>query len=284
MTAPLDLFAPHTWPDRPLIMGIVNVTPDSFSDGGQYRRWDRAVNHALALVAEGADLLDIGGESTRPGASPISAEEELARVLPVLRVLAGECSTPLSIDTRKPEVAAAALDAGATLVNDVEGLGASGMLELVVARGAGACLVHMQGQPATMQAAPHYDDVVEEVRAFLAARAQAALDGGLRSERVWIDPGIGFGKTLEHNLRRLAGLDRLASLGYPVLVGASRKGFIGQISGDPVHARIGGSLAALEAVRRLPRAIVRVHDVAATRQYFLVAQQIDAHRSSALDA
>lgn len=275
----LDLFDLSTWPRRPLIMGIVNVTPDSFSDGGHYRRWDHAVSHALALVDEGADVLDIGGESTRPGAAAVTVEEESSRVLPVVRILAGETATPLSIDTRHPEVAAAALEAGAVLVNDVQGLRAPGMTELVAARGAGVSILHMQGEPGTMQEAPHYEDVVEEVRGFLAARAQAALDAGIPAGRVWIDPGIGFGKTLEHNLQLLAGLDRLASLGYPVLVGASRKGFIGQISGDPVHARLGGSLAPLEHVRKLPHAIVRVHDVAATRQYLEVAQRIDAHRS-----
>lgn len=276
MTTPLDLFDRRTWPDRPLIMGIVNVTPDSFSDGGSHQRWDRAVSHALGLVADGADLLDIGGESTRPGATPVPVQEELDRVLPVIRVLRGETGVPLSIDTRKPEVAAAALEAGATLVNDVRALAGSGMAELVAARRAGVCLMHMRGEPGSMQDDPRYENVVEEVRNFLAERIQAALDAGVAVDRIWIDPGIGFGKTIEHNLELLAGLDRLGSLGYPVLVGVSRKGFIGQISDDPVHARLGGSLAALLPALQLPRAIVRVHDVRATRQFLLVARRIAA--------
>jgi dihydropteroate synthase len=276
MSIPLDLFDRRTWPDRPLIMGIVNVTPDSFSDGGSHQRWDRAVSHALGLVADGADLLDIGGESTRPGAAPVPVQEELDRVLPVIRVVRGETGVPLSIDTRKPEVAAAALEAGATLVNDVSALAGPGMAELVAARRAGVCLMHMRGEPGTMQDDPRYENVVEEVRNFLAERIQAALDAGVAVDRIWIDPGIGFGKTIEHNLELLAGLDRLGSLGYPVLVGVSRKGFIGQISDDPVHARLGGSLAALLPVLQLLHAIVRVHDVRATRQFLLVARRIAA--------
>lgn len=276
MSTPLDLFDRRTWPDRPLIMGIVNVTPDSFSDGGSHQRWDRAVSRALGLVADGADLLDIGGESTRPGAAPVPVQEELDRVLPVIRVLRGETGVPLSIDTRKPEVAAAALEAGATLVNDVSALASPGMTELVAARRAGVCLMHMRGEPGSMQDDPRYENVVEEVRTFLAERIQVALDAGVGFERIWIDPGIGFGKSIQHNLDLLAGLDRLGSLGYPVLVGVSRKGFIGQISDDPVHARLGGSLAALLPTLPLPHVIVRVHDVRATRQFLLVARRIAA--------
>ena len=279
MAVPFELFDPTTWPDRPLVMGIVNVTPDSFSDGGHFARWDKAVAHGLELVAEGADVLDVGGESTRPGAEPVPVQEELDRVLPVIRALAGETDVSLSVDTRKPEVAAAALEAGAQLVNDVGGLRAEDMATTVARHGAGVCVMHMQGEPGTMQDAPRYEDVVEEVRTFLDERVHRALDAGIDPTRIWIDPGIGFGKKLVHNLALLAGLDRLASLGYPVLVGASRKRFIGDISGDPVDERLGGSLAAIAPALRLPRSIVRVHDVAATRQFLLVSRRLAKARA-----
>jgi len=274
-----DLFDTTTWPVRPLIMGVVNVTPDSFSDGGAYRRWDKAVSHALQLVKDGADVLDVGGESTRPGAEDVDPEEEIARVVPVIRVLAGETDAPISVDTRKPEVAAAALDAGARLVNDVGGLRDPAMLELVASTSAGACIMHMPGTPRTMQAQARYDDVVGEVLAYLGAQATRALEAGVKDDRLCIDPGIGFGKTLEHNLALLAGLDRFASLGYPVVVGASRKRFIEAISGDPVQHRLGGSLAAIADVDRLRCGIVRVHDVQATRQFFQVRARIHETRT-----
>ena len=277
-----DLLQPTTWPARPLVMGVVNVTPDSFSDGGRYRRWDKAVSHALQLAREGADVLDVGGESTRPGAEPVSEDEEIARVEPVVRVLCGETDVPISIDTRKPTVAAAALDAGAVLVNDVGGLRDPAMIELLAFTGAAACIMHMRGTPQTMQAEPTYENVVEDVRSFLEGQAARALEAGLDAERIWIDPGIGFGKSLEHNLALLAALDRFASLGYPVLVGASRKRFIGAIGGDPVQQRLGGSLAAIADTARLPRAVVRVHDVQATRQFLQVQARIRETRAQQL--
>jgi len=278
----MDLMRPTTWPARPLVMGIVNVTPDSFSDGGHHRRWDKAVEHALQLVREGADVLDIGGESTRPGSAPVEAGDELERVLPVIRVLAGETDTPISIDTRKPAVAAAALEAGAVLVNDVNGLREDGMIETIARAGAGACIMHMRGTPRTMQQQPHYDDVVVDVQDFLRDRADRALAGGIDGERVWVDPGIGFGKALEHNLELLAALDRFARLGYPVLVGASRKRFIDRIRTAPVDERLGGSLAAVADATRLPRAVVRVHDVFATRQFLEVRVRIAKARAGQL--
>ena len=267
---------PATWPRRPLLAGVVNVTPDSFSDGGRFVRWERAVEHGLALARAGADLLDIGGESTRPGSAPVSVEEELERVLPVLRALSGESSVPLSIDTQKPEVADQALSAGATWVNDVGGLRDERLAGVVAAHGAGLVIMHMRGDPATMQDEPHYDDVVEEVCSLLAERAEAAVTAGIDPERVWVDPGIGFGKSVEHNLQLLASLDRVARLGYPVMVGASRKSFIGALSGDPVDERLAGGLAAAQAAAAVPRTILRTHDVAATRQFLLVSRCIEA--------
>jgi len=275
-----NLVRPRTWPQRPLIMGIVNVTPDSFSDGGHHLRWERAVDHGLRLVAEGADILDIGGESTRPGAKPVTVQEELDRTARVIEALAGEIQRPISIDTRKPEVAEEALARGAVIINDVTGFTDSRMVELAVDREAIACVMHMQGDPQSMQAVAHYYDVLGEVRAFLADRATVLRQRGLARERIWIDPGIGFGKSVNDNLDLIAGLDALSTLGYPVVVGASRKSFIGEISGDPVGERLAGSLAAVEWAMRLPRRIVRAHDVAATRQYILVQRQLRIHRAA----
>lgn len=276
MATPSELRNPAEWPARPRIMGIVNVTPDSFSDGGRFTRWEKAVEHGLRLIDEGADLLDVGGESTRPGAEPVGEEQELERVLPVLRALAGETDTALSIDTRHPAVAEAALGAGASWVNDVGGLREPSMASVVAARGAGVCIMHMQGEPATMQTEPHYDDVVSEVSAFLRDRAERAREAGIAAERIWVDPGIGFGKRLEHNLRLMAALDRIAALGYPVVLGASRKRFIEKLTGDPVDERLGGSLAAADPARRVRPSVLRVHDVRATRQFLLVREAIEA--------
>lgn len=278
----LDPTRPSTWPQRPLIMGIVNCTPDSFSDGGRLSSWPKAVSYALDLITQGADILDIGGESTRPGAEPVPVEEELRRVIPVIRALAGEVDLPLSVDTYKPEVAEEALAAGATIVNDVTGFTDSRMIELALDHDAVCCVMHMRGTPRTMQKDPQYDDVRAEVRSFLNQRTQTLELKGVRADHIWVDPGIGFGKTTDHNLDLIAGLDSLASLGYPVLVGASRKGFIGNISGDPVHERLAGSLAVVHEAMRLPRRIVRVHDVAQTRQYILVQQRIRIHRAAKL--
>jgi dihydropteroate synthase len=244
---------------RSLVMGVLNVTPDSFSDGGRYLDLDAAVAHGLALAAEGADIVDVGGESTRPGAEPVSVDEELRRVVPVVEALAGHVR--LSVDTMKPEVAEAAVAAGATLVNDVS----ASLAGVAAATGAGWAVMHMQGTPATMQAAPRYDDVVAEVRDFLRARADAARQAGV--DEIWIDPGIGFGKTIEHNLSLLAAVGHLAATGYPVLVGASRKGFLGTLTGGaPVTDRAAASLAAATSAMASGASMVRVHDVRATVQ------------------
>jgi dihydropteroate synthase len=247
-------------------MGIVNVTPDSFSDGGRFLDPDTAIAHGLQLLKQGADVLDIGGESSRPGSLPISADEELSRVLPVVRGLASATSVPLSIDTTKAIVADQALHAGAHIINDITALGGDPDLgEVIRRRRAGLVLMHMQGQPATMQQNPTYNDVVAEVADFLQARLQRALDLGIARPQVVIDPGIGFGKTLEHNLQLLARLGDLGRLGRPVLLGVSRKGFLGKLLGREVDDRLAGSLACVcQAMASDAAHIFRVHDVAAT--------------------
>jgi dihydropteroate synthase len=255
-------------------MGIVNVTPDSFSDGGRLASVGAAVAHGLRLVDEGAALLDIGGESTRPGADPVAADEEIARVLPVIEGLrAAGWSGPISIDTMKPAVARAAVAAGATMWNDVSALGfAPDSLSAAADLGCDVVLMHMKGEPRTMQAAPRYDDVVAEVTAWLSARAASAMAAGVARERIWLDPGIGFGKTAAHNLALTARLDRLAALGFPVLYGASRKRTIQSIdptATDPAD-RLGGSLALALATARNGAAIIRVHDVRETVQALAV--------------
>ena len=258
---------------RPRVMGIVNVTPDSFSDGGHYLSRDAALAHAQRLIAEGADLLDIGGESTRPGAAPVGTQEELDRVLPVIEGLRG-LSIPLSIDTYRPEVMRAALAAGACMVNDIGALQAPGALEAVAASEAAVCLMHMQGRPQTMQAQPEYADVVGEVRAFLAARIAAAEAAGVSRERIVVDPGFGFGKALGHNLALLRELTALGELGVPILAGLSRKSMLGAITGQDVEHRLPASVAAaLIAVQR-GAAIVRVHDVGATVDALKVWQAV----------
>jgi len=248
---------------RPLVMGIINVTPDSFSDGGQHLRRESALAHAHHLIAEGASILDIGGESTRPGALPVSIQEELDRVIPVLEGLCG-APVPLSIDTHKPEVMRVALAAGASMVNDVNALQQSGALDAVVASNAAVCLMHKQGNPQTMQAQPQYSDVVSEVKEFLRARIAAAEAAGIARERIVADPGFGFGKSLEHNLALLRGLPAFNELGVPLLAGLSRKSMLGAITGqDAEHRQPASIAAALLAVQR-GAAIVRVHDVRAT--------------------
>ena len=263
---------------RPLVMVVVNVTPDSFSDGGRLASLEAALAHALALDADGADILDIGGESTRPGAEPVSVAEEIERTLPLVTALRPRTARRLSIDTCKPEVAEAAVRAGADIWNDVTALGAPGAADLAAELGCGVVLMHMQGEPRTMQAAPHYDDVLVEVCAFLEARAEAAVAAGVARERIWLDPGIGFGKTLEHNLALLSGLPALVGLGFPVLLGASRKRFIAAIGpgGEDPGDRLGGSLAAALAGGRAGVAAVRVHDVAQTVQALEVQAAIAA--------
>jgi dihydropteroate synthase len=254
-------------------MGIVNVTPDSFSDGGRFLDPGLAVAHARRLVAEGADMLDIGGESTRPGAAPTAEAEETARVVPVIEAIRRESAIPISVDTMKPAVARAAVRAGATMWNDVSALRwAPESLATAAELGCEVVLMHMQGEPRTMQAAPHYDDVLAEVTAFLRDRADAALAAGVAREKIWLDPGWGFGKTPAHNLALIRGLPAIAALGFPVLVGASRKRAIAAIAGDGSDAdhRLGGSIALALAAADAGAAAVRVHDVAQTRQALAV--------------
>jgi dihydropteroate synthase len=245
-------------------MGVVNVTPDSFSDGGRFLEPKAAIHHANALIEEGADILDVGAESSRPGARAISAEEELSRLMPVLEGLR-DCPVPVSVDSVKPEVMRAALASGASMINDITALRSAGALETAAASDAAVCLVHMQGEPRTMQLEPCYRDVVAEVAAFLSARVAAAEGAGVARERIVVDPGFGFGKTAAHNFELLRNLDRIAALGVPVLAGWSRKSTLGAITGRDADGRLAASLAAaLLAVERGAR-IVRVHDVAATR-------------------
>ncbi len=251
------------------VMGIVNVTPDSFSDGGRLASVEAAVAHGLQLAADGADILDIGGESTRPGAEPVSVEDEIARVVPVIEGLRAAWVGPISVDTMKPEVARAAVASGATMWNDVTALThAPESLSTAAELGCDVVLMHMQGEPRTMQADPRYDDVVAEVLHWLAARADAAMAAGVARERIWLDPGIGFGKTAQHNLALTAHLNRLAATGFPVLYGASRKRTIQAIdpSATDPSDRLGGSLALALAAARNGAAIIRVHDVRETVQ------------------
>ena len=259
----------HAWefPRSPLIMGIVNVTPDSFSDGGQHATPAAAVAHALALAAEGADLLDIGGESTRPGAPAVSESEELARVIPVIEQLAGQTDAALSIDTQKPAVAEAALAAGAVIINDIAANRTDPqMWQIAVAARAGYVAMHMQGTPQNMQDAPTYTDVTAEVRAFFDERLERFTEAGLDAEQVLFDPGIGFGKTVEHNLALLAGLERFTNMKRPLLVGASRKSFIGRLTEAAVEDRLAGSLACACRAAEAGAAVIRVHDVKETNQ------------------
>jgi dihydropteroate synthase len=254
---------------RPLVMGIVNVTPDSFSDGGAFLSPARAIEHGERLIAEGADIVDIGGESTRPGAQPVDAEAELARVLPVLRALR-EFPIPVAVDTMKPAVMRAAIAEGASMINDVNALRAGGALEAVADSEAAVCLMHMLGEPRTMQESPRYDDVVAEVRAFLAARVAAAVAAGIPPGRIAVDPGFGFGKTLAHNMLLLRELAALCALGPPVLFGASRKSSLGRITGRPVEERVHASVAAALLAAERGALILRVHEVAATRDALAV--------------
>lgn len=249
--------------DRPQIMGILNVTPDSFSDGGRYAAIDKAITRARQMVSEGAAILDIGGESTRPGSRPVSDEEEIRRVVPVIEALYS-LGVPLSVDTMKTKVMRAAIGAGVDLVNDINALSAPGALELIAAKKTAVCLMHMQGSPRSMQHSPRYQNVVAEVIDYLRVRLQALQGGGIAASRILLDPGFGFGKNLAHNLELFGGLSQLADLGYPLLVGVSRKAMLGELTGRAVGERQVASVsAALLAVERGAR-VVRVHDVAST--------------------
>jgi dihydropteroate synthase len=280
----MDLLAPvldcHGRPlrlNRPRVVGILNLTPDSFSDGGSHDSGDAAVAHALRMVEEGADMIDVGGESTRPGAADVPVDEELRRVIAVIEQLASRSEVPIAIDTSKPEVMRAAVAAGAGMINDVYALRRDGAMEAAAELRVPVCLMHMQGEPRSMQDAPHYDDVVGEVHRFLTDRLFACELAGIERRNVMVDPGFCFGKTLEHNLALLAGLDRFASLGSGVYAGLSRKSMIGTLTGRQVPAeRLAGSVAAaLIAVQRGAR-MVRVHDVAATVDALAVWQPVHA--------
>jgi dihydropteroate synthase len=263
------------------LMGIVNVTPDSFSDGGLFLDAERAIEHGRRLMVDGADLLDVGGESTRPGAEAVPAAEELERVVPVVEGLAG-AGARVSIDTSKLVVAAAALDAGAEIVNDVTALhGDPELAALCAERGCELVLMHMQGTPRTMQANPTYDDVVDDVKAFLAGRMEFAASHGVSEERIWLDPGIGFGKTVEHNLELLRRLGELRELGRPLCVGTSRKGFIGKITGRAADERLGGTIASCVLAYANGAAMLRVHDVGAVREALTLAGAVLAARDAA---
>ena len=255
--------------ERPLVMGVVNVTPDSFSDGGLYAGTEQAVAHARRLVEEGADILDIGGESTRPGAASVALDEERKRVLPVLEALAG-CGVPLSVDTRKPALMSEAIATGAAMVNDVTALGAPGALAAVAQAPVAVCLMHMQGEPGTMQENPVYGDVVAEVRDFLEQRITVAEQAGIARDRIVADPGFGFGKTDEHNLALLRSLGEFRSLGVALLAGLSRKAMLGRLTGREPRERVPASVAAALLAVQNGAQLVRVHDVAATRDALAV--------------
>lgn len=268
--------------NRPLIMGIINITPDSFSDGGQHASLDAALAHARQLIAEGADILDLGGESTRPGAPPVTLETECQRVLPLIEGLRN-LNVPLSIDSYKPEVMRAALDAGADMLNDIRGFTDAAAIAVAASHvRCGLIAMHMLGEPRTMQTAePVYGDVVGEVSAWLAARARALEAAGVERRRIMLDPGLGFGKTVTHNYTLLARLPELRACGYPLLVGASRKSMIGAVTGQPVDHRLAGSVAAALAAATRGAAVLRVHDVAATRDALRVWQTTASFNTSA---
>jgi dihydropteroate synthase len=258
--------------ERPLVMGVVNVTPDSFSDGGRFLAPHAALGHARKLADDGADILDIGAESTRPGAEPVSEDEELRRLLPVLEKISDLC---VSVDTRRPRVMREVLKAGASMINDVDALTAPGALEAVLESNCAVCLMHKKGDPATMQRDPHYDDVVGEVKTFLKERVTAAASAGIAAARLVVDPGFGFGKTADHNLELLRGLAEFESLGVPLLAGLSRKSTVGKITGRPVGERLAGSLAMALLALQGGATILRVHDVKETRDVIAVWQAFE---------
>jgi dihydropteroate synthase len=255
--------------DRPLLMGVVNVTPDSFSDGGRFLDPHAAVAQARRLAEEGADLIDIGGESTRPGAAPVSEEEEIQRIIPVLQALSA-FDTPVSVDTRRPNVMKAAIAAGASMINDIQALAAPWAHEVIANAKCAVCLMHMKGEPRTMQQAPQYDDVTREVRGFLKEAVRKAMFAGIGKDRIVVDPGFGFGKTAAHNLELLRGLLHLKDLGVPILAGLSRKSTIGAVTGRPVEERLAGSLAMALLALQGGATILRVHDVKETKDVIAV--------------
>lgn len=271
---------PRLKSDIPFVMGVLNVTPDSFSDGGDFVDLEAAVARGLDMLRNGADIVDVGGESTRPGAAPVSVEEELRRVIPVIKTLREQTAARISIDTFKPEVARAAIEAGADIWNDVNALREEGAVATAAELGVPVILMHMEGSPATMQVDPQYRDVVGEVCEFLTERADIAMGGGVSADSIWLDPGIGFGKTLDHNLALMHDLDQVIGLGYPVLFGASRKRFIAAIDqGAEEMERLGGSLAAAMRAAQAGAAMVRVHDVRMTVQALKVQAAIKRGKS-----
>lgn len=271
---------PRLKSDIPFVMGVLNVTPDSFSDGGDFVDLEAAVARGLDMLRNGADIVDVGGESTRPGAAPVPVEEELRRVIPVIKTLREQTAARISIDTFKPEVARAAIEAGADIWNDVNALREEGAVATAAEMGVPVILMHMEGSPATMQVDPQYRDVVGEVCEFLTERADIAMGGGVSADSIWLDPGIGFGKTLDHNLALMHDLDQVIGLGYPVLFGASRKRFIAAIDqGAEEMERLGGSLAAAMRAAQAGAAMVRVHDVRMTVQALKVQAAIKRGKS-----
>jgi dihydropteroate synthase len=267
--------------DRPVVMGILNVTPDSFSDGGRFASLPAAIDRAQQMAAEGASIIDVGGESTRPGALEVDAAEELRRVIPVIERLAATLGLPVSVDTRKAEVMRVAIQAGASMVNDVSALAGPSALDCVAGSDVGVCLMHMQGEPRTMQQSPDYADVVAEVRDFLRARVARCIAAGIAPARIVVDPGFGFGKTLEHNLALLRGLPQIAADGVPVLVGLSRKRMIGELTGQPEGDRLAGSLALATLAAQNGARIVRAHDVGATVAALRIVAAVVADRGIA---
>jgi dihydropteroate synthase len=264
----------------PVVMGVLNVTPDSFSDGGDFLDPEDALRHAQRMAAEGAAIIDVGGESTRPGAEPVEAADELRRIIPVIRALTSGLDLPVSVDTSKPEVMEAALAAGASMINDVLALQEPGALEAVSGSRAAVCLMHMQGRPRTMQADPVYQDVVDDVHHFLSERVRACETAGIDRSRLVIDPGFGFGKTLEHNLALLAALEEFTRDGLPVLAGLSRKSMIGALTGRPLGQRLAGSVALAAIAVGHGASIVRAHDVAATVDAIRIAAAVRSRRPS----
>lgn len=261
---------------RPCVMGILNVTPDSFSDGGRFDSLQNALDQAQLMIEQGARIIDIGGESTRPGAQAVGVSEELDRVVPVIEALSKEISVPISIDTNKPEVMCEAVNAGAGMINDVMALTADGALEAALEAQVPVCIMHMQGKPRTMQENPQYGDVVEDIYAYLAGRIDACVNAGINREEIIVDPGFGFGKTLDQNLSLLANFDRFSDLGVPVLAGISRKSMLGAITGKDVEDRVAASVAAALISLQRGASIVRVHDVAETVDAIAVLQAVDS--------
>lgn len=260
----------------PIVMGILNVTPDSFSDGGRFSSFNRAIEHAMTMIEAGADIIDVGGESTRPGAQAVSQDEEIRRVVPIVESLAALTHVPVSVDTSKAGVIRAAIRAGAAMINDVRALRDEAALEAAAEGASAVCLMHMQGEPRTMQADPNYEDVVGEVRDFLQERVAACEAAGIARDRIVIDPGIGFGKRVEHNLQLLASLPELAELRLPILIGVSRKSMLGTLLDRPVEQRVAGGLAVATAAVLAGASILRVHDVAETVDAVKIATALKA--------